>query len=242
MGIVQQADDKTYRFSEGFIASYDNLLILEDGLSKKEKLQEAQYANYLSHVVFCIELGMKTIININDTIEKKHGLKYLYNKMPDVFHKIVEKKSGNSKLQIDSFFKLIENIFVKFRYMDIEHLIFFLKGLDNENNKVKFSEAINFPNYLFIRNLLKAIMNYYYCLKNNLDENLLNSIDWEKDYNAAQDLFHEELKRCQFLDICLAEFENCIDYTKIVNIRVHAGVSDFYQIPIVSLPFKPHNI
>ena len=185
-------------FSQGFFAEYENLGLLEKGLAEKNMLPMWQYANYLSRVAFCIELGMKTIIFIEDSA-CGHCLDKLYSKMPDIFREMIEKKTGWQNEIIEKL-ELIKKIFVEFRYMNMDNLPFFLEKSVQDNGHVIFSKAINIQNFEFVRDvLLEEIMDYYKFLNNNIDKKLFSSMNWETDLDEIQRIYKEELKRVQSL-------------------------------------------
>jgi hypothetical protein len=197
-GANKKLDDDILKFNQAFFAEYENLGLLEKGLSVKNRLPVWQYANYLSRIAFCIELGMKTIITVKDSVEQIHCLDKLYKMMPDVFRLMVEKKTG-WKNEILEKLELIKKIFVEFRYMEIEHLPFFLDESVLDNGHIIFSKARDIPNYGFVRILLEEIMDYYKFLNNNIDKTLFSSMNWDIDSDKIQEMYKEELKRVQSL-------------------------------------------
>jgi len=138
MNEVQRADGEIFKLTEGFFGEYENLSLLENGLLKKGILPEYQYANYLSRIAFCIEIGMKTIINIESGIEKTHHLDCLYNMMPNVFRNMVVNKSGKSEENIKTYLQKIRNIFIEFRYMEKKNLEYFLEDYICHNGNIVF--------------------------------------------------------------------------------------------------------
>jgi hypothetical protein len=187
--------DDMFSFNKAFFAEYENLGILEKGLSAKDRLPMWQYANYLSRVAFCIELGMKTIITIEGDV-RGHCLDKLYKMMPSVFREMVEKKTG-WKNEILQKLELIRNIFVEFRYMNMSHLPFFLEEFVIDNGYVVFSKVEDIPNFGFVRILLEEIMDYYKFLYENIDKKLFSSKNLDTD--EIEKKYIEELKRVQSL-------------------------------------------
>ena len=107
-----------FNFGEAFFAEYENSKLLEKELTVKDRLPMWQYANYLSRIAFCIELGMKTIISIEKSFDNIHCLDELYKLMPDVFREMIEKMTG-WKNEIIEKIESIKKIFVEFRYMNM---------------------------------------------------------------------------------------------------------------------------
>jgi hypothetical protein len=187
-----------FSFNAAFFAEYENLEILEKGLSAKGRLPIWQYANYLSRVAFCIELGMKTIITIEDDT-RGHCLDELYKKMPCIFHENVEKKTGWQEEEILQKLESIKKIFVEFRYMETHNLPFFIEESVIDNGYVAFSKVEDIDNFGFFRILLEEIMDYYKFLCENIDKKLFSSMNLETDYDKILKIYFEELKRVQSL-------------------------------------------
>jgi hypothetical protein len=151
--------DTISNFTEAFSAACENLSLLENTLLQKDILPRGQYANYLSQVAFCIEVGMKTIIGIEDSVNKIHLLDKLFDKMPNVFQEMVEKKTGKTNEAIKMRLNKIKNIFVEFRYMEIDNLIFFIEESILNNCNIVFFKVGDVREYVFIRCLLEEIKN-----------------------------------------------------------------------------------
>jgi len=193
-----RTDDEIINFHEAFFAEYENLGLLKKELSEKDKLPMWQYANYLSRIAFCIELGMKSIITIEDNIGNIHCLDKLYSMMPDVFRSMVEKKTGWQKEIIEKL-ESIKNIFVEFRYMEFQNLPLFIDETALDNGHIIFSKVEDIPNFGFVINLLEEIMDYYIFLNKNIDRTLFSSLNWETDSDKIIKIYFDELKRVQSL-------------------------------------------
>jgi hypothetical protein len=194
---INGTDDDIFKFNIAFIAEYENLGILEKGLKAKCRLPIWQYANYLSRIAFCIELGMKTIITFETGIDKIHCLDELYNLMPIVFRQMMEKKTGWQKEIIEKL-ELIKKIFVEFRYMETQNLPFFEEST-LKKGYIVFSKIRNIPNFRFVRLLLEEIMDYYKFLYKNIDKKLFSSKNLDTDSDEILKIYFGELKRVQSL-------------------------------------------
>jgi hypothetical protein len=190
--------DNIFKFNIAFFAEYENLGILEKGLKSKCKLPIWQYANYLSRIAFCIELGMKTIIIFQSDVDRIHCLDELYNLMPNVFREMIEKKTGWKKEIIEKL-ESIKKIFVEFRYMETQNLPFFIEESILKNGYIVFPKVKNVSNFIFVRILLEEIIDYYKYLYNNIDKTLFSSLNWETDSDKILKMYFEELKRVQSL-------------------------------------------
>jgi hypothetical protein len=195
---IMGTDDNIFKFNSAFFAEYENLGILEKGLKRKCKLPIWQYANYLSRIAFCIELGMKTIIIFKGSVDEIHCLDELYKLMPDVFREMVEKKTGG-QIEIIEKLESIKKIFVEFRYMETHNLPFFVEESILKKGYIIFSKIKNIQNFRFVRILLEEIMGYYKYLYNNIDRNKFSSMNWETDSDQILKIYFDELKRVQSL-------------------------------------------
>jgi hypothetical protein len=197
--MTREMSDKIFNFSASFLGEYENLSLLENGLLKKDILPIWQYANYLSRVAFCIEVGIKTIINIKDGVNNVHHLDKLFDKMPNIFQEMVEKKTGKTKEAIKMRLNKIKNIFVEFRYMENNNLTFFIDKSVLNNGNIIFSKVSDIKEYSFIRLLLEEIMRYYNYLYININKNLFSSLDSKTEMKEILKIYHEELRRVQLL-------------------------------------------
>jgi hypothetical protein len=196
--IIIGTDDVIFKFNLAFFAEYENLGILEKGLKAKCRLPIWQYANYLSRIAFCIELGMKTIITFETGVDKIHCLDKLYNLMPPVFQQMMEKKIGWQKEIIEKL-ESIKKIFVEFRYMETHNLPFFIEEFVLKNGYIIFSKVKNIQNFKFVRILLEEIIDYYKYLNKNIDRKLFSSMNLETDSDKIIKIYFDELKRVQSL-------------------------------------------
>jgi len=196
--IITRTHDDIYKFNIAFFAEYENLRILEKGFKSKCKLTIWQYANYLSRIAFCIELGMKTIITFQSGVDRIHCLDELYKLMPNVFREMIEKKTGWTTEIIEKL-ESIKKIFVEFRYMETQNLPFFIEEAILKNGYIIFSKVNNIPNFIFVRILLEEIIDYYKYLFGNIDMTLFSSLNWETDSDKILKIYFDELKRVQSL-------------------------------------------
>ena len=202
---VQRTDDNILKIVMSFLGSYENLVILENEILKREKLTIPQYANYLSQIALCIELGMKSILINENDVYKIHDLKELYNMMPKAFREMFEKTTYPKKT-IEKSLEEIRNIFEDFRYMNTEHLGFFMdKIIFDTNYHIVFSQVKRLQNFQFILILLDKIKEFYQFLDENIDKNIFKNFNNNKFtlkidnsvFDEPIKKYHEELSRIQ---------------------------------------------
>jgi hypothetical protein len=205
MRTVQRTDDAILKIIMSFLGSYENLILLEDGIQRKEKITLPQYANYLSQIALCIELGMKSIL-INETdIYKTHDLKELYGKMPSAFRDMFEKRSYPKKT-IDKSLEKVKTIFEDFRYVNIENIAFFLdKSVFDTDYHIVVSQVMRLQNFQFIIILLDEIKKFHRFLNEYVNKDVFKKIGKKrftftfdtKHLDNALSKYHDELKNIQ---------------------------------------------
>jgi len=205
MKVVKRTDDNITKILTSFIGSCENLMLLENEILKIDKITIPQYANYLSQIALCVELGMKSILINENDIYKTHDLKELYSKMPSAFRDMFENNPFPKKT-IDKSLEKIKTIFEDFRYMNIENFSFFLdKSIFDTDYKIIFSQVLRLQNFQFIIFFLNEIKKFRKFLNKCIDKDFFKNIEKRgftfkvdsENINKAIKKYHDEIKNIQ---------------------------------------------
>lgn len=205
MKVVKRTDDNITKILTSFIGSCENLMLLENEILKINKITIPQYANYLSQIALCIELGMKSILINENDIYKTHDLRELYYKMPSAFRDMFENNPFPKKT-IDKSLEKIKTIFEDFRYMNIENFSFFLdKSIFDTDYKIVFSQVLRLQNFQFIIIFLNEIKKFHKFLNKCIDKDFLKNIEKKgftfkvdtENINKTIKKYHDEIKNIQ---------------------------------------------
>ncbi|WP_461257077.1 hypothetical protein, partial [Treponema sp. R80B11-R83G3] len=150
-------------------------------------------------------LGMKSILINEDNVFTIHDLKELYYKMPEAFRKKFESTTYPKKT-IEKSLEEIKNIFIDFRYMNTDHLGFFVdKIIFTTDYKIDFSQVKRLQNFQFITILLYEIQVFYNYIVKKVDKAFLDNFG-KKQFTLKPDntelcesikKYNEELKKVQ---------------------------------------------
>lgn len=190
----------------GFFGANENLQILEAEYLNNDIITVPQYANFLSQVALCIELGMKSILLNEDDIPKTHDIKELYNMLPQSFRDMFVNNPFPIKT-IEKSLDEIKNIFEDFRYMNTAHLGFFIdKSIFTTDYKIIFSQAQRLQNFQFIIYLFDKIKEFYNHLVTSIDRQSFFKNTEKKQFTfkfdntallEAINKYNEKLKKIQ---------------------------------------------
>ena len=203
---VERTDDNIMKIALSFFGACENLNVLEREYLIVNKITFPQYANYLSQVAVCIELGMKSILINEGDFSKTHDIKELYHKLPVSFQKMFENNPFPKKT-IEKSLEKIKNAFMDFRYMNTENLDFFVeKSIFTPDKHVLLSEVRRLQNFNFVIILLDKILEFYNFINSCIDKksifrNITNKqISFKKKNDELMDAikkYNEKIKTIQ---------------------------------------------
>jgi hypothetical protein len=182
-----------------FCGAYLNLLLLEKAFMKIKNIPLHQYANYLSQLAFCIELGFKCIIVNADDFEHTHDLEKLFSMTPNVFQKKFESlfpDVNTVKQNLSS----IKNIFEDFRYFKFDSVLEnYVKEKDesivNDDITVSWKRVIKLSSFKFLQILLEKIIEYEQFIRDETVKQMSN-IDLS-DAKSALNQYFDLVKKNQ---------------------------------------------
>jgi hypothetical protein len=138
-----------------------NLRVLEDAFLKIERIPLYQYANYVSQLAFCVELGFKSMIINTDDFEQIHDLEKLFSMTPEVFQTKF-KSMCHDDMDFSASLSKTKNVFTDFRYMKFDRSLkeYLDERVIDDNITINFKEIGEIEQFCFLRMLLEKIFEY----------------------------------------------------------------------------------
>jgi hypothetical protein len=172
--------------THAFLGASKNLYIIENHFSTIKFISIGQYYNFLSHLAFSIELGLKNIIKNTNKLWAEHDLEKLFIEADEETKNCFTKKffaSYSETFQKD-FIILLKNV----KYLYIEGRYFYGKSLEcflndkfitNENMIIFDEIKNNNESFMMLMLLLEELGEYH----NFIHKNSVGIIDLEMNLN-----------------------------------------------------------
>jgi hypothetical protein len=156
-----RTDKSVTQIKLAFLGASRNLYLLEEAFMKLERIPLYQYANYLSQLALCVELGFKSMIINTDDVEQIHDLKILFSMSPDAFQKKFKSMCPDD-IDFNSSLSNTQKVFIDFRYMKLDGSLneYLDKSVIGDNNTINFKEVADIAQFQFLRMLLEEIFEY----------------------------------------------------------------------------------
>jgi hypothetical protein len=161
MGKETRTNESVVQIKLAFLGAARNLCLIEDAFMKLERIPLYQYANYLSQLALCVELGFKSMIINTGDFEREHNLENLFTASPEAFQKKFKARCPND-MDFKASLSNAKNVFVDFRYMKHDSSLkeYLEESVVDDNNTINFKEAANIAQFQFLRMLLEEIFEY----------------------------------------------------------------------------------
>jgi hypothetical protein len=181
-----QKNEAELTITNAFLGAIGNLRIIENYLYDAKIIFAYNYFNYISLLALSIELGLKNIIKITNTIQKTHDLNELFimadNETKNIFSEKFFKTNINYISKQD-FFRIlneVKDLFEETRYCSGKSLRFFINNecMTKEGyiDLIKIAQE-NKP-FIALRLLLAELIEYH----NFNHTNAIKDIDINKDF------------------------------------------------------------
>jgi hypothetical protein len=196
MGKETRTDESVIQIKLAFLGATCNLRLVENAFRKLERIPLYQYANYLSQMALCVELGFKSIIINTDDFEHGHDLENLFAKSPEAFQKKF-KAMYPTDMDFNASLSNAKNVFVDFRYMKLDSPLkeYLEESVIDENNTINFKKAAGVAQFQFLRMLLEGIFEYENFMREEALK-LMQNPDF-KDVDGSITRYIELIKKIQ---------------------------------------------
>ena len=196
MGKEIRSDESVVQIKLAFLGATYNVRLLEDAFIKLERIPLYQYANYLSQLALCVELGFKSMIVNTGDLEHIHDLEKLFSMSPEAFQKKFKSMCPND-MDFNSSLSNAKNVFVEFRYMKLDSSLkeYLDESVIDDTNTVNFKEAAGIAQFQFLRMLLEGIFEYENFMREQALKMMQNPNFKDVDGSIAQ--YTELIKKIQ---------------------------------------------
>jgi hypothetical protein len=183
-----QKNEAELTITNAFLGAIGNLRIIENYLYNAKIIFAYHYFNYISLLALSIELGLKNIIKITNTIQKTHDLNELFTMADEETKKIFSEKFFKTNIDYISkqdFFRIlndVKDLFEETRYCYGKSLKFFIS--DECITKEGYIDLIKITQenkpFIALRLLLAELIDYHNFSHANAIKDIAINKDFEK--------------------------------------------------------------